>query len=117
VIFVVDKVGQVFFRVLRLYPLNIIPTTLHIRLHLRVVVIGRTNRRSLGTFQKVKFFLEMAEHEINKEAYFQRDSSKKTFIFTVQNVSCHHLSTRMDYFLLPRDVSNLLCQIISDNQN
>jgi hypothetical protein len=54
----VDKValGEVFHRVVRFYPVSIIPPLLHIHLHLHVAVIRRTNGRSLGTFQKAMLF-------------------------------------------------------------
>jgi hypothetical protein len=57
---VVDKlaVGEVLFGVLRFYPLDIIPTKLHTQLHLRVAVNRIKKWRSLGTFNKVKFFRE-----------------------------------------------------------
>jgi len=40
-----------------------------------------------------------------------------TFIFTIQNFSCHRRSTPLGYFVLSSDNSNLHCQIISDNHN
>jgi len=40
-----------------------------------------------------------------------------TFIFTIQTVNCHRLSTTMGYFVLSRDNSILHCQIISNNPN
>jgi len=56
--FLVDKValGRILLRVLRFYPLGIIPTKLHTQLHLRVAVNRKTNGRSLGTFKKGTFF-------------------------------------------------------------
>jgi hypothetical protein len=51
--YVVEKValGQVFFRVLRLSPVNIIPAMLHTHVYLDTAVT-RKNGRSLGTFEK-----------------------------------------------------------------
>jgi hypothetical protein len=56
--FVVDKVAlwQGFLRVLRFYPLSIIPTKLHIQLYLRVAVNRKTNGRGLGTFLNIHIF-------------------------------------------------------------
>ena len=55
---VMDKValGQGFFRVLRFYPVNIIPPILHTHLHLHVALTRRTNGRILGTFEKAVVF-------------------------------------------------------------
>jgi hypothetical protein len=44
-----NGVGQVFLRVLRFSPANILPPVLHTHLHLHVAVTRRTNTRSLGT--------------------------------------------------------------------
>jgi hypothetical protein len=41
---------------LRVSPVSIIPPMLHTHLHLHVALTRRTNRRSLGTFQKVVLF-------------------------------------------------------------
>jgi hypothetical protein len=41
---------QVFVRVVPLYPVSIILTMPHTRLHLHVALTRRTNERSLGTF-------------------------------------------------------------------
>jgi hypothetical protein len=114
-----DKValGEVLLRVFRFHPLSIIPTTIHIHLHLRVVVTGRTNMRSLGNFQKVQFFRKWGSMEYISRLAFKGLQAKEPSIFTIQNVSCHHLSTRMDYFVLSRDFSNPHYQIISDNHN
>jgi len=48
----VDKVamGLDFLRVLRLYPVRIIPPMFHTRLHLHLVINRTTNGRSLGAF-------------------------------------------------------------------
>ena len=65
--FVVGKValGQVFcfFRVLPFSIVSIIPQMLHTRLH---VAVTRTNRPTLGTFQKVNALSEIGEHWIEK---------------------------------------------------
>jgi hypothetical protein len=51
---VVDNVAleRYFLQVFRFSPVSIIPPMLHTNLHLHVAPIGRTNVRSLGTFQK-----------------------------------------------------------------
>jgi hypothetical protein len=102
---VVDKValGEVFLRVFRFHPLSIIPTTIHIHLHLRVAVTGRTNGRSLQTFQKVKIVRKWRSME-----YISRLAFKHSFLL---------IRTRMDYFVLSRDFSNLRYQITLDNHN
>jgi len=52
--FVVAKLalGQGFLRVLRCYPVSIIPPILRTHFHLQAALTRKTNRRSLGTFQK-----------------------------------------------------------------
>jgi hypothetical protein len=108
----VDKlaVGQVLLRVLLFYPLGIIPTKLHTQLHLRVPV-NRINGRSLGTFNKVKFFREWGSIGYKQIHTFTFTVLKGLtaggpFIFTIQNVSCHRLSTPIVYFVLSLDNSN-----------
>jgi len=98
--FVVDKValGQVFFRVFRFYPLSIIPTNLHTHLHLRFAVTRRINGRSLGSFQKVKFFRKWGIMGYKSRLTFTFSVLRglkpgEPFIFTLQNVSCHSPST------------------------
>jgi len=122
--FVVDKVAlwQVFLRVLRFYPLSIIPANLHTHLHVRVAVTRRTNGRSLGTFQKVKFFRKCWTMGYKNRLTFTFSvlkglKARETFIFTLQNVTCHHPSTPVGYYLLSREFINLHCQTISDNHN
>jgi hypothetical protein len=114
---VVDKValGEVFLRVLRFHPLSIIPTALHIHLQLRVAVTRRTNGRSLGTFQKVKFVRKWG-----RIGY----KNKLNFIFFVlkglkvgEPSIFTNLSTRIRFFVLSRDTSNIHGYIISDNHN
>jgi hypothetical protein len=58
VILMVDKMAlrTAFLRVLRLYPIIIIPPMLHIHLHLDVALSGRKNDRSLEIFQKLGSF-------------------------------------------------------------
>jgi hypothetical protein len=50
----IDKVavGQVFLRVLRFSPVNIIPPLLQTHLHLNTTLIGMANGRRLGTFKQ-----------------------------------------------------------------
>jgi hypothetical protein len=50
--------GQVFLRVLRVSPVNIIPPVIQTFLHLHVFLIRRTNGRSLGTLQRAMIFRE-----------------------------------------------------------
>jgi len=52
--FVVHNValGQVSLPVFHFSPVSVIPPTLHTSLHLHVALTGRTNGRSLGTFNK-----------------------------------------------------------------
>jgi hypothetical protein len=56
----VDKVllGKGFLLVLRFSPVIIIPPMLHTHLRLHVALTRRTNGRSVGIFQKTKFFLK-----------------------------------------------------------
>ena len=122
--FVVDKValGQVFLTVFLFYPLNIISTNLYTHPHLRVAVTRRTKERSLGTFQKVKFFRKWGIMGYKNRLTFTFSVLRglkpgEPFIFTLQNVSCHSPSTPVGYFILSRDNFNLQCKIISDHHN
>ena len=98
--FVVDKVAlrQVFLRVLRFYPFSAIPVNLPTHLHLRFAVTRRTKGRSLGTFQKVKFFRKWGTMGYENRLTFifsvlRGLKAGEPFIFTLQNVSCHRPST------------------------
>jgi len=83
--FVVDKVAlrQVLLRVTRLYPVNIIPPTLH-TLHLDVAFTEGTTGRSAETFQKSNELSANGENWI--ETYFRlvfkwlnKDKYRNTF--------------------------------------
>jgi hypothetical protein len=56
--FAVDKValGQIFFRILRLFIIKIIQPVFHAHLLLCVALISRTNGRRLRAFQKEMLF-------------------------------------------------------------
>jgi len=56
--FVVDKeaLEQIFLPVLHFSPVSNIKPMLHTHHHLHVTITGRTNGRSLGTFQKTMIF-------------------------------------------------------------
>jgi hypothetical protein len=56
--------------VLQISPVSIISPTLHIRLHLHVARTGRTDRWSLGTFQKAMLFQKMGSVRYNSAFAF-----------------------------------------------
>jgi hypothetical protein len=62
--FVVDKLamGPVLLRVLRFYPVTIIPRMLHTYPHLHVIHTRMINGRILKAFQKAMHFRKIGEH-------------------------------------------------------
>ena len=68
-----------------IFPVSIIPTPLHARLHVHVALIRRTNCRSLGNFQKEMLFRK------------QRNNGQKcTVTFPVQNLKYNAIGSVYD---------------------